>query len=351
MSPITEVQGALLEPEFTAPLRPILAKWEAAVVRVAAAEKQPNLLVAGQATGTPEEILLRRFKKLPKVAREQSADRASLLLSSKVLQKRLGPFVDLGAMSGDVSVDSLLKVVKPSVPISDAQLSDLTSERFGPITSPTRAPAPFKTLRLDLFRIVCIDETNGLFGSELGDDEIELSGMTIDETADIKALPAIKCGDFNDGTRRDYIPNKRLYTFNLAEATKFPRSYFVTFLMVEADQGNLSDTVNAMVAKLKKEASDALSKWINSVTGIPPWLISASVTWLVGKIVNKIIAVWEDDPFKPQTIELRLPDATSKFLVGFDGSPTVLSRVVNFNGPGEYAMRYRWTLSTTAGGS
>ena len=351
MSSVIEVQGALLEPEFTVALRPILAKWEAAVVRVAAAEKRPKLLESSRAVGTPEEILSRRFSKLPKVARELSADRATLLLDSKMIQKRLGPFVDLGAMTGGVSVDSLVKVVKPTAPITDEQLKDLTIERFGPIAAPTKAALPFKTLRLDLFRIVCIDETNGPFGWEWGDDEIELSGMTIDETADVKVLPAIKCGDFNDGTRRDYVPTKRLYTFNLAEAVAFPRSYFVTFYMVEADQGNLSDTMNAIVEKVKAEASAALTKWISGATGIPPWLIAASVNWLVDKIANKIVAIWEDDPFKPQTVELRLPSATSTFPVGFDGNSTVLSRVVYFNGPGEYAMRYHWTLSKTAGGS
>lgn len=169
----------------------------------------------------------------------------------------------------------------------------------------------------------------------------------MDETAELGKLAVVSCGDFDDGTRRDYSPVKRLFTFNLTEGATFPKSYFVTLLLVEADQGNLSDTVNAIIDKLKKEAAVALTALISNQTGAPPWLVSLAVTWLLDRVVNKIISIWEDDPFKPQTIELVLPNANATFT----GGATSSSRVVNFSGPGEYAMRYIWTLSKSAGGS
>jgi hypothetical protein len=262
------------------------------------------------------------------------------------MQKKLGPFLDLKNLETGKSVDTLTKGA-PSNKLTVAQFRDLVDECFAPTNAPIGAPLPFKTLSLDLFRLVCIDETNGFLGSEAGNDEIELSGVAFDETADIGKLAVIDCGNFNDGTRRDFSPTKRLFTFNLTEGTTFPKSYFVTLLLVEADQGNLSDTVNSLIDKLKLEVSAALTALISGATRVPPWLLVLSVNWLVSKIFNKIIAIWEDDPFTPRTIELTLPDASATFAEG----ATLLSRVVNFGGPGDYAMRYNWTLSKSAGGS
>jgi hypothetical protein len=59
--------------------------------------------------------------------------------------------------------------------------------------------------------------------------------------------------------------------------------------------------------------------------------------WLVGKFVNRIISVWEDDPFNAKTLELIIPSATAPF-----NQPSL---VFHFTRRGEYAVRYRWTVS------
>lgn len=343
-----------LAPEFALALRPILAKWEAAIMRVAAAETRPALLSTVPDANTPEGILLQRFKSLPAEAKQASAKRATRYLNNNRVAKKLNPFLKLGQLEAGASVDTLAKVV-PINTLNESQVKALTPERFAsigaPVASPIGAaaasPIVFKSLRLELFRLVCIDETNGFWGSERGEDEIRLSGVAFDETADIGKLAVVNCGDFDDGTRRDFNPTKRLFTFNLTEGATFPKSYVVTLLLVEHDFGNLSETVNAMIEKLKKEATAALSDLISGETGIPPWLIAVAVGWLVNKIANKIVAIWEDDLFKPQTIGLVRPSASATFANGATSS----SRVVHFSGPGEYAMRYIWTLSTSADGS
>ena len=68
-------------------------------------------------------------------------------------------------------------------------------------------------------------------------------------------------------------------------------------------------------------------------------LVGYLVGWLVGKFVNRMISVWEDDPFNPETGADHL-SATAPF-----NEPSL---VFHFTGPGEYAVRYRWTNLTEA---
>lgn len=206
------------------------------------------------------------------------------------------------------------------------------------ISGAASVPVQPRRLQLQLQRVVCIDETNGLFGSERGNDEIELGGVALDGTTNIGKVGPFGLGDFNDGTRRDF-PRKPMFDFQVGGT--FPRAFYATLIMVEADNGNFNDTVNAIIDKLAKESIEALTAAIGGAIGgaLGPagFLVGIIVGYVVGKVFNFLKAAWEDDPFRPKTIEVIIPSA--------DATIAQPSRVVKFNGPGEYAVRYFLDLS------
>ena len=80
------------------------------------------------------------------------------------------------------------------------------------------APAPpTNTLELRVQVVRCVDETNGFFGREDGDDEIYLGATTVNESGEAAKVAQYKVGDFNDGTIVNYSPARSLAVFNLPE--------------------------------------------------------------------------------------------------------------------------------------
>jgi tetrahydromethanopterin S-methyltransferase subunit G len=208
------------------------------------------------------------------------------------------------------------------------------------------APGSLKSLRLEMLRMVCVDETNGFLGNEWGSDEIALGGVTLDETAKVGKVGPFDLGEFDDNTRKDYLSApKVLFTFDLSKAKTFPNSFFVTLVLVEEDFGDFSETVNDIIHKLEGETAEYLAALIGSEVGTAGGplgtLVGLFVGWAVGKIVNSLISAWKDDPFTPQTIEVIIPSADANF----GGDLTKPSEVIHFTGPGQYAMRYRWALT------
>jgi hypothetical protein len=338
-----------LDAELTALARPLVAKWEAAVLRVAAAHVQPKFMPFKPSMDTPESILARRFSQLPAAKKQVASQRAITSLKAPNLQAqaRLGLVgVDLTAAR---SIDQLMAVVPPKK-LTKEQLTKLADTRITALGGMPQAgvgvPGSLKSLRLEMVRIVCVDETNGFLGWEGGEDEIKLGGAALDETTKVGKVGPFDLGDFDDGTRKDFFsPPKVLSTFDLTKAKSFPNAYFVTLVLVEHDHGNFNETVNEIVNKIKKEATEYLAALIGAQIGasggVFGMIIGAIVGYVVGKAINAIVSVWEDDPFRPRTIEVIIPSADATF----DGKLTQPSQVIRFTGPGEYAMRYQWALT------
>jgi hypothetical protein len=199
--------------------------------------------------------------------------------------------------------------------------------------------------------MVCVDETDGFLGSEVGEDEISIGGAALDATVNVGTIGPLDLGDFNDWgplRQKDYNPPTTLFTFDLTQTAAFPASYFTTLVLAEIDQGNFGETVKEIIAKVKEQAIEYLSALIGAQLGTAAGplgaLVGAIVGYLVGKIVSKIISIWEDDPFEVRTLEVHLPSAHATF----DGSLVQPSQVVRFTGPGHYAMRYQWRLTRPA---
>ena len=334
----SEAALADLAPELLELARPIVAEWETAVLRVAAGGATQQKF----APDSPEAALQKRFRRLPAATRKRSAGRAAETLRSAKFQQRVGKFVELKNLTAQATVGSALKPV-PKPTISKQRLAEILENRRVVLGLPHAgkpAPPKFKKLSLGLIRVVCIDETNGFLGSEAGEDEIELGGVALDGTTNIGKIAPFRVGDFDDGTRKE-LNNKKVFTFNVGNGAAYPRSFFVTFVMVEADNGDFSETMDDIIQKLSKESAEKLAALIGSSVGASGGpagaLIGLMVGWIVGKVVNAIVSAWEDDPFNPVTIEVIVP--------AFDAKLATPEGVVKFTGPGEYAMRYRWALA------
>ena len=106
------------------------------------------------------------------------------------------------------------------------------------------------TLALRIHSVKCLDETGEEWrGGELGSDDIYLAGTIVDESGDTDKVPPFKVGDFDDGDIKRYAPPRVFTTFDLREGTDWPKSYFVTLVLTEKDQGGLADYLNRLIER------------------------------------------------------------------------------------------------------
>lgn len=333
-----------IDPDLAKLMQPIYAKWETAILRVAAAHANPGTVLIPNKRGTPEALLQARFSALDAARQQRAGQRATEQLAFKKRLTRNGRFIDMSPFTDTNSVDD--RVLAPPKQPTPRQMQSIAARHLSELGLPGQdAVGPLfgsKTLRLELVRVVCIDETNGFLGTEVGKDEIYITGVALDGTTNIGQIGPTKVGNFDDGTTIDtQLPAaaKNLFAFDLTGTTTYPRLFFATLILVEKDAGNLNQTIKDIINKIAKEAIDKIVALIGAAIGSGGGplgaLIGLAVGWLVGKIVAKLIAIWEDDLFTPRTLEVVIPDANATSLP---------SQVFHARGPGEYALRYQWKL-------
>ena len=173
-----QLQADDLDPELASIALPIYRKYEAAARRVAANHRDPaRFPLPSVGFNTTEAILANRFAHL--VQRQpQKADMASVRALADFdnpgrIAKRLGTAVqtDFGT---DTSVDELI-VPEAFRPSADPLLLERILDRHYAPLGMQRAHSGVDLARhvqFELLRIVCIDETDGWFGSEAGEDDL-----------------------------------------------------------------------------------------------------------------------------------------------------------------------------------
>jgi len=350
MSSIIIKQGQPeIHPLLADTLAPFIAKWETAALRVAANHVTPKKfsVPTGALNDSTEAVLAARFNTLSAAKKTAVGKRAELALSAPKTRANLSSTIDIARLDNTTSVDHRLIAQAPRK-LAPKDLKAVADEFLAQNALPRRSPRPnpftWGTLRLDLKRIVCIDETNGFLGTEVGQDEIYLMGTILDDTTNVGSIAPFYVADFDDGTRHDFSPPRKLVSFSLNATTTYPKAYFVSLVLVEKDEGNLNATLKEIVDKLALAAEAWLTAAIVGAIGAPELIaaavlaaVGAAITWAVGKILGFLISVWEDDLFDPVTLSVIVPDSTATF-----NRP---STVFHFKGPGEYAVRYEWKLS------
>ena len=313
----------VLDPDLIKLAVPIARSWEAAAVRVAASQVDSAVRLS-TAADSPESILAAHFREIARArpdAAQRAGQRATAALRSPATQRRLAE-----TTVPTRTADELLSLV-------DGQYAPLGIQRSTPATALNQR----RSINVELRRVRCIDETNFL-GSERGHDEISMSGLTIDESAKTGKIRPFKVGDFDDGTVKTFVPGRHLVTYP-GGGTTFPKHYFTTLLLFEVDQGNLPETMEKILRKFADEVAAKVVGAAGTVLGgAAGALIGWLVGWLAGKLMNLLIAWWEDDPFNPVTLEIIVPSA--------DAVMPLSSSEVHFGGPGDYRVEVWRTVSS-----
>jgi hypothetical protein len=338
-----------LDPELAAIALPILRKYQVAALRVAAnhANAQAHPLPAGR--DTPEAILSQRFQLIAKA--RPSVAQASSVLALETLQNpkavnRVSKALALN-LGSEHSVDELVvaNAFTPAPhPEALLRILDRHYSQLG-LRRTAIGPSISQSVRLEVLRIVCIDETNGFLGSEFGEDEISMAVTTIDESGRTGKVDPFHVGDFDDNTRRDFTPPRPLWVHPVDASGVYPKHYFATMFLFEVDQGDLDETFEKLFRKFSEEVAAKIGALLGTAVGTAIGgplgaaagaLIGWLVGWLMGKLVSFLVRAWEDDPFDPVNLEFIIPSATAHMSLD--------SQVFHFKGPGEYAVRYRWQV-------
>lgn len=312
----------VLDPELIKLAAPIARQWEAAVLRVAASRVDSTIKLS-TAADAPEAILAARFREVATArpqAAQRSGERAAAQLKAPATARRFA-VPDGPPPSGD----DLLRIV-------DRQYAALGMSRI--TVRPSRIPARPRPITLDLHRVQCIDETNAPWPiGERGKDEISMSGLTIDESAVTGKIDPFRVGSFDDRTVKNLSPPRRLVSY-AGGGTTYPKHYFTTLLLFEVDQGDLSETMESVLRKFAAAVAAKLGAAGGPVLGpVIGWLLN----WFAGKLVDLLIRWWEDDAFKPVTLEVIVPEPSAPLSSGRAN--------VHFTGPGDYRAVCHWTIA------
>lgn len=206
------------------------------------------------------------------------------------------------------------------------------------------------TLRLRIHTLQCLETTSGR-----GADHIKLAGTAVDATGDTIRIPT-KINEYLDTNHPQLFSPPRIFTsFQLAQddtisghATGWPRTYYVTFIMAEIDNGGFSDTVQDIYERVKnivaEEVAAAVGGVIGGGGGVLGAALGAAIGYVVGLVLNELFAFfqdwWEDDVFPPITVGITLPFA---FMFGERNQCSYRTVWWKAHG-GHYHLHYDWEL-------
>lgn len=210
--------------------------------------------------------------------------------------------------------------------------------------------ATTKNLGFYISRVKCVDETNPEW---VGDDEIALAGITIDESGDIDRISERRIrNDFDDGEQRIYSPHWRYTSFNLRElpanGAQWPKYYRVMMILAEKDNGGLATFLNRVYGYVRDKVKVLIAKAVSA--GVSAFLgtaignaIGQAVAWVVDKLINWLIGLFKDDIFKPFTASCRVSSFNMRW--GCSKSTRSPYRRAYFSGfGGKYYVEYYWKM-------
>jgi hypothetical protein len=196
-------------------------------------------------------------------------------------------------------------------------------------------------------RVKCVDETNPEWW---GSDEIALAGVTVDEDGDTKKIAEKYIGGgFDDGDSKSYS-NWQYSWFSMLEGKYWPKTYVVTLIMAEKDNGGLSSALNdiweKVGAKVKQKIAEAVTAALSGYVGAAiAAAIGQAVAWAVDQFIQWLITLFNDDIFPPFIAKVTTPSMTARWNYpnGTWGNPSSGIRTGHFYGHGgHYLVDYYW---------
>jgi hypothetical protein len=221
----------------------------------------------------------------------------------------------------------------------------------------------YSGLNLRIRKLRCVDVTGGG-----GDDQIALGGIAMSANGTTHPIaPFTVSENFNNGMVVDFgaktfaafshkadntvtVPGKG--TFKL----DWPRSYFVTFLLAEEDNGGFPEFVQDLFDQVKQKAVTAVATAVGAYVGATalseiPGLgtaigaaVGALVGWVLGELWGALVEWWEDDEFTPITVKMSRASVLQRFKEGSaDDSKNRLVWWKQDNG--EYRLSFDWLVT------
>jgi hypothetical protein len=199
-------------------------------------------------------------------------------------------------------------------------------------------------LEFRLHKVKCLEETGF---TSFGSDEIDIGGNGVNSTGVTQAIARFRVGsDFDSGEQVTFSPPRQFTQFSLTEGTAFPKSYFVTMVLAEIDQGGFPDFLNKLIAKVKEKVKALLLEAVGSTVGVSGGpvgvAIGVAVGFVVGKIFDLIGRIWGDDVFPPVTVRVNIPSLTARWAGGKTDSPEGIATFVGHGG--KYQVVYDWRM-------
>ncbi|WP_229074394.1 hypothetical protein [Actinoplanes sp. DH11] len=193
-------------------------------------------------------------------------------------------------------------------------------------------------------------------GTESGNVSLGAGGKPVARTMNTPLI-----GDVSENAVRD--PWRRnphvLMNFDLRRPADWPRTFAVTLLLVEKDNGDLASSFKDLNEKVGKAVRGAVENAAKSAAGeivgatigtlIPGVgnVLGAAVGALAGKAFEEIVAAidkgLQNDPFTPQTIEITIPDPEQVRQHAGIGRPQ--AHVIKEMGA-HYTIEYDWFLAS-----
>lgn len=320
----------ITDPKLRKVLLRVAREAEMAIEKVAANFKQPGRFPLPSDQKSLERILQSRFAALHPETQKAAATKALNRIKAPAAV-RAARFSDLVRV--DLSKPIAVEAQSNALPFPEAlkfSASHLTTIANLQVNISGNGglarQLAIDKLEFRIHKVKCVDETDGFLGSEAGDDEIKLSGVSVDETGETKRIPVFTVGNsFDDGEQKVYSPPKRFTWFDLREGTAFPKAYFVTFILAEADMGGLSGFTLQLYNWVKDRVRETLRAALGTLLGISGGLVGALIAQAVGYVVGLVFdlfkSIWEDDIFRPFTVQFHLPSLDFRWTGGRTDSP------------------------------
>jgi hypothetical protein len=214
-----------------------------------------------------------------------------------------------------------------------------TTAEDGPAAPPAprsavaRSLARYSRMDLVLRAVHCVDETDGVFGSEAGADEIVLGGVLVGASGHTKVVKARFIGDFDDG---DYVSLGEFPfgQYSLRTTAGYPKTMYCILQLVESDQDD-ADAAKALTGALSSIATVAVSALATPAAGAVAGALVSAVGGMIGLFID-------DDPFPPYGIRVTL-HSENEFGSDADSGRLRTNNIVGQGGA--YRVGYRWLLN------
>ncbi|MGW6425521.1 hypothetical protein ACWF82_22865, partial [Nocardia sp. NPDC055053] len=328
---------------------------ELAAIRVVAHHADRKKFPLPAEPDSVETTLAAWFDAMPAARKAAAAQQVvQHLASPEFLSSRFGKLSEI-----DLSASKSISAQASSIPLSNlkftaAEIAKLTGASVRGGLSPQLELSNRLRLRVD--EVYCGNESD----PQAGKDDMWLGGTMVDETGDTQKIhrpsdteKTINLGKFDDKQRRKYSPPLEVAKFPLTEGFAFPKSYIVTIVLCENDDGDkYAQALHDLLNKTKDEVQKALREAGADIGGALGKIGGEIAAWAYGALVDWISSLWGDIVFRPVTVTANIFDYDAVWNdTNRKETQRIMAETKGQGGHARYQLWYNWHLYERDDGS